>query len=148
MLWPLSFGNVMVRAKMNPRMASPQPMEQRNVSRVEIARLLLTSFLPLAVMIAVVLGSIVAGWATAGEAAAPGAIGAIILALSCAALVAGFGTATTPGTRASSCSSTHGGCCLRRGVPSRGNSWVGLQSDEAGAGPAVSGMTRTLDNSA
>jgi len=81
MLSSLYIGYVMVRAKINPRMAPPLPMEQRNVPRGEIARMLLTSFLPLAVMIAAVLGSIVAGWATASEAAALGAIGAIALAL-------------------------------------------------------------------
>ncbi len=76
----LYIGYVMVRAKLNPRLAPPLPAEERNVPRAVIARMLLTSFLPLALLIGAVLGSIVGGWATASEAAALGAIGAIVLA--------------------------------------------------------------------
>jgi len=81
MLAMLYIGYVMLRAKLNPKLAPPLPMEERNVPRIVIARMMLTSFLPLAVLIAAVLGSIAAGWATASEAAALGAIGAIVLAL-------------------------------------------------------------------
>ncbi|MFN7276720.1 MAG: TRAP transporter large permease subunit [Betaproteobacteria bacterium] len=76
----LYIGYVMVRAKLNPRLAPPLPAEERNVPRLQIARMLLTSFLPLALLIGAVLGSIVGGWATASEAAALGAIGALALA--------------------------------------------------------------------
>lgn len=76
----LYIGYVMVRAKLNPRLAPPLPAEERNVPRLQIARMLLTSFLPLALLIGAVLGSIVGGWATASEAAALGAIGALVLA--------------------------------------------------------------------
>jgi len=81
MLALLYIGYVMLRAKLNPKLAPPLPMEERNVPRSVIARMMVTSFLPLAVLIAAVLGSIAAGWATASEAAALGAIGAIILAI-------------------------------------------------------------------
>jgi len=81
MLALLFIGYVMLRAKLNPKLAPPLPMEERNVSRRVIARMLVTSFLPLALLIMAVLGSITAGWATASEAAALGAIGAILLAL-------------------------------------------------------------------
>ncbi len=76
----LYIGYVMVRAKLNPSLAPPLPAEERNVPRLQIARMLLTSFLPLALLIGAVLGSIVGGWATASEAAALGAIGALALA--------------------------------------------------------------------
>ena len=82
MLSMLYIGYVMLRAKLNPKMAPPLPMEERNVPRRVIARMLVTSFVPIALLILAVLGSITAGWATASEAAALGAIGAIILALS------------------------------------------------------------------
>ena len=49
--------------------------------RLELMRLLATSFMPLALLIAAVLGSIVAGLATPTEAAAMGAFGALLLAL-------------------------------------------------------------------
>jgi len=47
--------------------------------RLEILKMLLTSFFPLTVLILSVLGSIVFGWATPTEAAALGAAGAMIL---------------------------------------------------------------------
>jgi TRAP-type mannitol/chloroaromatic compound transport system permease large subunit len=47
--------------------------------RLEILKLLLTSFFPLTVLILAVLGSIVFGWATPTEAAALGAAGAMLL---------------------------------------------------------------------
>jgi len=51
-----------------------------NWQRLEIFKMLLTSFFPLAVMILAVLGSIVFGLATPTEAAAVGAFGGLILA--------------------------------------------------------------------
>jgi TRAP-type mannitol/chloroaromatic compound transport system permease large subunit len=51
-----------------------------NWERLEVFKLLLTSFFPLALLILAVLGSIVAGLATPSEAAAVGAFGGFILA--------------------------------------------------------------------
>ena len=51
-----------------------------NWQRLEIFKMLLTSFFPLAVMIIAVLGSIVFGLATPTEAAAVGALGGLLLA--------------------------------------------------------------------
>ncbi len=50
-------------------------------ARLEIFKMLLSSFFPLAMMILAVLGSIVFGFATPSEAAAMGAFGGILLAL-------------------------------------------------------------------
>lgn len=50
-------------------------------ARLEIFKMLLSSFFPLALMILAVLGSIVFGFATPSEAAAMGAFGGILLAL-------------------------------------------------------------------
>jgi TRAP-type mannitol/chloroaromatic compound transport system permease large subunit len=50
--------------------------------RLEVFKMLLTSFFPLAVLILAVLGSIVFGFATPSEAAAVGAFGGLLLALS------------------------------------------------------------------
>lgn len=50
-------------------------------ARLEIFKMLLSSFFPLALMILAVLGSIVFGFATPSEAAAMGALGGILLAL-------------------------------------------------------------------
>lgn len=51
------------------------------LARLEIFKMLLSSFFPLAILIAAVLGSIVFGFATPSEAAAMGAFGGILLAL-------------------------------------------------------------------
>jgi TRAP-type mannitol/chloroaromatic compound transport system permease large subunit len=48
--------------------------------RLEVLKLLLTSFFPLATLILAVLGTIVVGWATPTEAAAMGAAGGLLLA--------------------------------------------------------------------
>jgi tripartite ATP-independent transporter DctM subunit len=82
MLSLMYIGYVMVRAKLNPRLAPPLPAEERNVPVAQIFRMLLTSFFPLAFLIAAVLGSILFGVATPTEAAAVGALGAAILAAS------------------------------------------------------------------
>ncbi len=52
-----------------------------NVARLEIARMLLSSVVPLAALIIAVLGSIVFGLATPTEAAAVGSMGGLLLAL-------------------------------------------------------------------
>jgi TRAP-type mannitol/chloroaromatic compound transport system permease large subunit len=51
-----------------------------NFARVEIFKMLLSSFFPLAILILMVLGSIVFGLATPSEAAAAGALGGLVLA--------------------------------------------------------------------
>src|SRR3546814_11001393 len=50
-------------------------------ARLEIFKMLLSSFFPLALMILAVLGSIVFGFATPSEAAAMGSFGGLVLAL-------------------------------------------------------------------
>jgi tripartite ATP-independent transporter DctM subunit len=80
MLSLMYIGYVMVRAKLNPKLAPPLPAEERNVPARQIFQMLLTSFFPLAILIAAVLGSILFGVATPTEAAAVGALGAAILA--------------------------------------------------------------------
>lgn len=72
---------VVVVALINPKMAPPLPRDQRNVPAGQVIRMLMVSFMPLALLIFAVLGSIVKGWATASEAASLGALGAVILAV-------------------------------------------------------------------
>ncbi len=69
------------RAMINPSLAPKPPAEERDVPAGEVLRMLATSVLPLAALITAVLGSIVAGIATPTEAAAVGALGAVMLAL-------------------------------------------------------------------
>lgn len=64
-----------------PEMAPRLPPEERNVPAATIIWSLLTSFFPLALLIASVLGSIIMGLATPSEAAAMGSLGSIILAI-------------------------------------------------------------------
>jgi tripartite ATP-independent transporter DctM subunit len=71
---------VMTRVLINPALAPPMPKEERNVPYSRILYELLTSFLPLALLVLAVLGAIMFGLATPSEAAAIGALGALILA--------------------------------------------------------------------
>jgi len=71
---------VMVRAMLNPKLAPPLPPEQRNVPFGTVIYELVTSFVPLALLILSVLGAIMFGLATPSEAAAIGALGALVLA--------------------------------------------------------------------
>ena len=70
---------VIVRATINPKLA-PKPVLDVEPSRKEVWLNLLTSFVPLTVLIMLVLGSILGGLATPAEAAAMGALGALVLA--------------------------------------------------------------------
>jgi tripartite ATP-independent transporter DctM subunit len=70
---------VVVRATINPKLA-PKPKDV-DVSIGKVAYELLTSFIPLAVLIMSVLGAILMGLATPAEAAAVGAAGGLLLAL-------------------------------------------------------------------
>jgi tripartite ATP-independent transporter DctM subunit len=71
---------IIIRAMLNPKLAPKLPKEQTDVPFSTVAYELLTSFLPLALLIMCVLGAILFGLATPSEAAAIGALGAIILA--------------------------------------------------------------------
>lgn len=71
---------VMARALINPQLAPKLP-EQAHVSTGQVLKMLTTSFLPLALLILGVLGSIIFGLATPTEAAALGALGGILLAV-------------------------------------------------------------------
>ncbi len=70
---------VIFRATLNPSLAPKPSMEDVPPRRV-IYWNLLTSFVPLTLLIMVVLGSILGGLATPAEAAAMGALGALVLA--------------------------------------------------------------------
>jgi tripartite ATP-independent transporter DctM subunit len=72
---------VISRGVLNPSLAPKLPKEAvGDVSFLQLLWLLLTSFLPLAVLILAVLGAILVGLATPTEAAAVGAFGALALA--------------------------------------------------------------------
>ena len=71
---------VMARAMLNPKLAPPMPKEERNVPFATVLVELLKSFMPLALLIMAVLGAIMFGLATPSEAAAIGALGALVLA--------------------------------------------------------------------
>jgi tripartite ATP-independent transporter DctM subunit len=70
----------MARAIINPSLAPQLPPEERNVPLMKVLYELAVSFMPLALLIACVLGAILMGLATPSEAAAVGAFGALILA--------------------------------------------------------------------
>jgi len=70
---------VIVAASLNPKLA-PKPKLSEIPPRAKIYKDLAVSFLPLFLIIALVLGTILGGLATASEAAAVGAVGAIGLA--------------------------------------------------------------------
>jgi len=72
---------VIGRAWLNPALAPRLGADQANVPLPQVLRMLATSFLPLTLLIVAVLGSIVAGIATPTEAAAIGALGAMLLAM-------------------------------------------------------------------
>jgi len=76
----LYIGYVITRAMINPKLAPKLPESESNVPWSTAALLLLQAFVPLAVLILSVLGSILFGLATPTEAAAIGALGSLILA--------------------------------------------------------------------
>jgi tripartite ATP-independent transporter DctM subunit len=71
---------VVVLAIFKPHVAPRLPKEEGNVSMRELILMLLKSFFPLAILILAVLGAIMFGIATPTEAAAVGALGAMLLA--------------------------------------------------------------------
>ena len=68
-------------AIVKPEVAPRLPPEEVNIPFSQIALSLMTSFIPLAALIAMVLGAILMGLATPSEAAAMGSLGSIILAI-------------------------------------------------------------------
>jgi tripartite ATP-independent transporter DctM subunit len=82
MLSGMYIGYVIIRAIINPKLAPKLPAEERNVPFKDVVKMLMTSFVPLALLIGAVLGSILFGVATPTEAAAVGALGAAVLAAS------------------------------------------------------------------
>jgi tripartite ATP-independent transporter DctM subunit len=81
MLAGLYMAYVMIRVLINPSLAPPMPKAERDVPYATILYQLATSFLPLALLIFAVLGAIMFGLATPSEAAAIGALGALMLAV-------------------------------------------------------------------
>jgi tripartite ATP-independent transporter DctM subunit len=71
---------VVGRAVINPKLAPKLPKEETDVPFFQVVYMLLTSFFPLALLIMSVLGAILFGLATPTEAAAVGALGALVLA--------------------------------------------------------------------
>lgn len=71
---------VIVRVMINPKLA-PKPKDVDQIGLFQSLYLLVTAFLPLALLILTVLGSILFGLATPSEAAAMGSLGGVILAI-------------------------------------------------------------------
>jgi tripartite ATP-independent transporter DctM subunit len=72
---------LVVRSAINPKLGPPVPKEERVTDVVAILKEVAIGVLPLALLIASTLGSILAGLATPTEAAGIGALGALILAV-------------------------------------------------------------------
>ena len=81
LLAALYLAYVMVRCQLDPRLGPPLPPALRATSGLAVAREAAIGVVPLAVLIAATLGSILAGLATPTEAAGVGALGALALAL-------------------------------------------------------------------
>jgi tripartite ATP-independent transporter DctM subunit len=77
---------VLVRCILNPALAPRLPADQRNVPVLQIVIALVSSFLPLTLLILAVLGAIFFGIATPTEAAAVGSLGSLVLAAAYRAL--------------------------------------------------------------
>ncbi|MGA0024613.1 MAG: TRAP transporter large permease [Burkholderiales bacterium] len=77
---------VITRVVINPKLAPKLPEDEANVPWSKAILLLLEAFVPLAVLITSVLGSILFGLATPTEAAAIGALGSLVLAAAYRAL--------------------------------------------------------------
>jgi tripartite ATP-independent transporter DctM subunit len=71
---------VIGRAWLNPKLAPKPPREQWDIPLKELVYMILTSFVPLCVLIMSVLGAILFGLATPSEAASVGAFGSLALA--------------------------------------------------------------------
>jgi tripartite ATP-independent transporter DctM subunit len=86
LLASLYIGYVITRAVLNPSLTPKLPEKESNVPWGKALLLLLQAFVPLAVLILSVLGSILFGLATPTEAAAVGALGSMVLAAAYRAL--------------------------------------------------------------
>ena len=86
LLASLYIGYVITRAVLNPKLAPKLPKEESNVPWSQAFLLLAKAFVPLAVLILAVLGSILGGLATPTEAASVGAMGSMVLAAAYRAL--------------------------------------------------------------
>jgi tripartite ATP-independent transporter DctM subunit len=71
---------VVGRAWLNPKLAPKPPKEQTEIPIAQLLMMILTSFVPLAVLIMSVLGAILFGLASPTEAAAVGSFGGLVLA--------------------------------------------------------------------
>jgi tripartite ATP-independent transporter DctM subunit len=80
MLAGLYIAYVVIRVVINPKLAPKPSREETDIPLVDLLKMLLTSFVPLAVLILSVLGAILFGLATPTEAASVGAFGSIALA--------------------------------------------------------------------
>lgn len=81
LLSSLYIAYLLIRSYLNPKLGPPVPPEERIASTKAKLREFVIGMLPLGVLIAATLGSILAGLATPVEAAAMGSLGAIALAL-------------------------------------------------------------------
>lgn len=73
-------GYIVIRSHLRPSDAPPLPAEERNIPMQAKIKITLTALLPPLVLIVLVLGSLLAGVASATEAAAVGAAGTVALA--------------------------------------------------------------------
>ena len=71
---------VVGRAWLNPKLAPKPPKEQTEIPTARLLMMVLTSFVPLAILIMSVLGAILFGLASPTEAAAVGSFGGLVLA--------------------------------------------------------------------
>jgi len=81
LLSSLYVGYLLIRSYLNPALGPPVPVEERIHSAKQKVREFLVGMVPLGVLIAGTLGSILGGLATPVEAAAMGSIGSMLLAL-------------------------------------------------------------------
>src|SRR5688572_21566359 len=70
---------LIIRSNLNPKLGPPVPMEDRVSSPLQLVTELVIGVVPLLLLIAAVLGSMLAGLATPTEASAIGALGAALL---------------------------------------------------------------------
>ncbi len=68
-------------AKLDPKVAPPLSEDALNFEQKDLPKMILKAFLPPVILIAMIKGSILLGWATPSEAGAVGAFGATMLAL-------------------------------------------------------------------
>jgi tripartite ATP-independent transporter DctM subunit len=72
---------VIARTAINPKLAPKLPKDQTDIPWGQVVVMLFQAFVPLAILILSVLGAILFGLATPSEAAAIGALGAMVLAI-------------------------------------------------------------------